>query len=189
MELLFFLILIPLVYVGVIYLFSFIFAVVVGVVGTAIATVIPYIVLVVAAIIMIYIIYNRKTLSKAKSIKYITITIITLVLVAAFNIYQGRKTNEFQMQLYGNSYSCHTEKFHIIGPADTWTHTVDFTDDKTCHGDYYAKGKHYSGDYNYHIFRLINGNYVVRVNNHLFGFETKHNHPRYLRYDMSDVFL
>ena len=176
-------------------LIAFFFA---SVLGIGISFAFPIIVVLLALGLVSFIKKNRKTMPQSEYIRSLVIRIICVCCVLLFFVYQYIQTNSFNKNLEGKTFRCGYDEL-TTGFWIQYTYiTLSFNDSENCSVYQYTRIGPYEnnnelpgdfvGDYKYTLVRLINGNYAVLMNKHIYCLKAEKNIPKGLYYSIFDGF-
>ena len=135
---------------------------------------------------------------QSKYRRTLIIRIICICCFLLFTVYQYTQTNAFRSNLEGKSFRCLYDEL-TTGFWIQYTYTtLSFNDSENCDIYQYTRIGPYEntnelpgdfiGEYKYTLVRIINGNYAVLTNKHIYCLKAKKNIPTGLYYSVLDCF-
>lgn len=142
---------------------------------------------------------NNNSMDKGKKYRILVRRIVFCCCGVAFLFFTVTQTNSFKEKLQGKALTCSYDELGYLGFINYTYETISFDDSEKCKLYRYKREGiiedekkelpgEYIGDYKYTLIRLINGNYFVVVNRHIYSIKAKNNNPKWLSYRMRSVF-
>lgn len=193
MDLFFIIILVPICYIGVIYVFSYLAIWLIDFLGVTVGTYLPVVLAIIAISVIVYLIITRKDCTSKRKILVISIAAGLILLSIIFTMYHNKKTAEFRERLVGTEWKCEkAENMFVIVTTKRFFYKVKFINENKCRIKmdklvYKGIREEYTEDAinekrNYTVSRLINGNYIIKTGKDTFTIKARDNVPKRFYY-------